>query len=78
MVMPHGQKLSTCSVVLASVIGVYGHTNYVGEFAMRCGAMGIDWMNNTELSQAIPPAYSEFLCRQALRSCKTRVRHNSD
>ncbi len=27
-------------------------------------AMGIDWMNRGELSQAIPPAYSEFLARQ--------------
>lgn len=26
--------------------------------------MGIDWMNRDELSQSIPPAYSEFLARQ--------------
>ena len=30
-------------------------------------AMGIDWMNRDELSQAIPPAYSEFLGRQVLK-----------
>jgi len=29
-------------------------------------AMGIDWMNRNELSEAIPPAYSEFIGRQAL------------
>ena len=30
-------------------------------------AMGIDWMNRYELSQAIPPAYSEFIGRAALK-----------
>ena len=29
-------------------------------------AMGIDWMNLRELSQAIPPAYSEFIARSFL------------
>jgi DNA (cytosine-5)-methyltransferase 1 len=28
-------------------------------------AMGIDWMTRKELSQAIPPAYSEFIAKQA-------------
>lgn len=34
--------------------------------AETCTAMGIDWMNRMELSQAIPPAYSEFIGRAAL------------
>ena len=30
-------------------------------------AMGIDWMKRDELTQAIPPAYAEFIGRQLLR-----------
>lgn len=46
---------------LASVVGVHGHLNYPGEFPLRCAAMGIDWMTNAELSQAIPPAYTSWI-----------------
>jgi DNA (cytosine-5)-methyltransferase 1 len=40
-----------------------------GNVGTYCGpaAMGIDWMNGDELSQAIPPAYSEFIGRAALQ-----------
>jgi len=31
-------------------------------------AMGIDWMEREDLSQAIPPAYAEFLAREFLAS----------
>lgn len=31
-------------------------------------SMGIDWMNREELSQAIPPAYTEFIGRQLIRA----------
>jgi DNA (cytosine-5)-methyltransferase 1 len=31
-------------------------------------AMGIDWMNRDELSQAIPPAYTEFIGHQLRRA----------
>jgi DNA (cytosine-5)-methyltransferase 1 len=37
------------------------HTN-----AAKRRAMGIDWMRGEELSQAIPPAFAEFIGRSAL------------
>lgn len=59
------------------VVGVYGHPH--GERGAWPGmlpgsqdtwgeALGIDWMSAPELSQAIPPAYSEYLARAWLRS----------
>lgn len=38
-----------------------------GSRAAKQKAMGIDWMNDYELNQAIPPAYSEFIGREFLR-----------
>jgi DNA (cytosine-5)-methyltransferase 1 len=35
-------------------------------FAEASAAMGIDWMESEELTQAIPPAYTEFVGRQLL------------
>lgn len=51
---------------LASVVGVHGHINYPGEQELRERAMGIGWMSISELTQAIPPAYTEFIGRQML------------
>jgi DNA (cytosine-5)-methyltransferase 1 len=36
-------------------------------------AMGIDWMNRNELSQAIPPAYTEHIGRQLLLSLRAEA-----
>lgn len=61
------------------ITGVYGHSHGKGG-AWRKGKrpmlasstenwrreMGIDWMKNHEITQAIPPAYTEFIGRQLI------------
>lgn len=67
---PRFQSLDSRMVArgqLASVVGVHGNCNYAGEFPIRQRAMGIDWMTNDELTQAIPPAYTEFIGEQLLK-----------
>ena len=66
-----------CDHVGARPIAVYGdHPQSPGDKTMRVNrartlaegqeAMGIDWMTWKPLTQAIPPAYSEFIGRQFL------------
>lgn len=64
-----------CTHRRGQTIGVYGsgtnswHRNLFGRcvtVAEMREAMGIDWMSHKELTQAIPPAYSEFLGKQML------------
>ena len=42
-----------------------GFMTITGDVGVYCGlgAMGIDWMSGAEMSEAIPPAYSEFIAR---------------
>lgn len=52
---------------------VTGHFSDV-EFARE--AMGIDWMNRNELSQAIPPAYARFLAEQINKALAEEGHHH--
>jgi DNA (cytosine-5)-methyltransferase 1 len=45
-------------------------TGDIGSYAGA--AMGIDWMTGDELSQAIPPAYTDFIGRQLIQSLSQR------
>lgn len=59
---------------IPATIGVYGHAG--GSSKRDCldffttndrrDAMGIDWMTGKELSQAIPPAYTEWIGKQII------------
>lgn len=49
---------------MARVVGVYGGGRYAGSDALRQRAMQIDWMSRDELTQAIPPAYTQWIGEQ--------------
>lgn len=70
---PRFKSLDSRQKTMATVIGVHGHLNYPGEFSLRCEAMGIDWMKNEELSQAIPPAYTEWIGRQIINETQPEL-----
>ncbi len=56
---------------LARWQGNGAHGNGVGHakgWRLAAEAMGIDWMKREELTQAIPPVYSEFIGRQMLEA----------
>lgn len=44
--------------------GVYGFGGRGQDWSL---AMGIDWMTELELKEAVPPAYTEFLGKQVIR-----------
>jgi len=67
----------SCGGKRGRIIGVYGHGDgagrerqrgWKGYLHQRKIAMGIDWMNRYELAQAIPPAYTQFIGEQMMKS----------
>jgi DNA (cytosine-5)-methyltransferase 1 len=59
--------LPPCTHANGKIISVFGHGGHIypGVAEWR-EVMGIDWMTRDELSQAIPPVYTEWIGRQLL------------
>lgn len=51
---------------IVQVVGNFSGVRYARE------AMGIDWMGQKELSQSIPPTYTEWIGRQIIGLCEKR------
>jgi DNA (cytosine-5)-methyltransferase 1 len=65
-----------CQHTRGNTMGVYGHgtNSWHRDKLGRClrvaemrEAMGIDWTTRAELSQAIPPAYTEYIGRELMK-----------
>jgi len=56
---------------IGPAVGVYGHGGHTGKHRMlyraeAATALDIDWMSRDEMTQSIPPAYTEWIGRQLL------------
>jgi hypothetical protein len=61
-------------------VGVYGNggggqmgRGYKATLTEARAALGIDWMNREEISQAIPPSYASFIGEQLLAHLAAEV-----
>lgn len=69
----HGRDRRRIKPVTVGVYGKSGGSSVrdgMQQFSTkeRAEAMGIDWMNGQELSQAIPPAYTEWIGRRIMEA----------
>ena len=63
----------------ASVVSVYGHGGGLNkEIRLWRQAMEIDWMTKAELSESIPPAYTELIGHQLLQHIGMLVPANEE
>jgi DNA (cytosine-5)-methyltransferase 1 len=64
----HGAKVDRSSGTdrEREMVQVWGKAQYKGYLERARIAMGIGWMNESEISEAIPPAYTRFIMQQFL------------
>lgn len=74
--LPHPEPMPRAGhgVSPSGYISVAGNTCHV-EHAKK--AMGIDWMVGKELSQAIPPAYTEFIGQQLMAALSAKEKQDA-
>ncbi len=65
---PHGLQVDKSSGKnrQREMVQVWGNAQYKGYLQRAREAMGIDWMNEEEIAEAIPPAYTEFIGKQLM------------
>ncbi len=66
-------KNGFCCVVAHSAVKCNSNYQYPNKKDLWEDAMGIDWMTKYELTQAIPPAYSEFLGNQLMKYLESDI-----
>jgi DNA (cytosine-5)-methyltransferase 1 len=75
----HGFDLRAACDHRKPAVGIYGHPHgqrgawpgmLPGSLETWSEGMGIDWMTAEELTQAIPPAYTEYIGRQLIETIR--------